>query len=1741
MTAAFLQSELTSLIADSKKRSTDVRTAAEKSLSDLKSITVTSENQLAADLARRPHFVDPFVLACQSRNAKLAGSATACLQRLVASRAVAKERLEDVLNGYRDVMNTSFEVQLKILQTLPAVLQLYASEVRGQLLARTLEICATLEESRTSLVSSSARATFEQLVDSVFERARVDAKENVSHERTESTGSISTPADDASRIFEDLCSTLNKSESTFLHLEVSSPFFLLENIEKIVEGNTAYLKSKPHLIEACRTQLLPALSTLLIGKDDSRAIAQVLRISLVILQRLPTQLLSDMKDLLGTILAFLDKDRGPAWKRVLGLEFYCDVCSNFGLLLRIFDTFSVDGDNVVPNLMAVFVRIAVEDPTLIGLGRQSTVPVGKAADARQDAMASIEVQGIGGGLASVDSADAGVTGISLDYSTLAKRLLHDEDYSSSQETPRTYLYALILECISTFCEGLSKFIMPLSVSNRHNEDVENVTEDEGDEDTAESAAKKPRRAVSHKYQRLANPLKMSNLPQLAQVQACSKMIDNCWPAVLATCSTFLNAALDSHFYHVLIRSMQKLAQVSGTLGLGTPRDALFTSLAKGSVPPNAAALITLSQSHADIEGDTKLNGVRSPVLETPRSPEPPRQSLNIRHLLCLRALLNLGIALGPTLVQESWFIVIETLQQVETLMSIAGLGMPSLGGARLDSGPESQTSLAGEMSAVNAASKRLFESTKSYSDNSFAAIAQALLRMVGDISATSGDPPKEAVLQSPAAITSPTIQLPKRTHHASRSVSGLWAKTKALDIEVAFVLGKTKELSRVNLHRFASPTSITSTWDLIMPRLFNTAKSPDIRKDLRLQAASIGDLISMEVMKGLSLSQLSQQEIDRLQCRCLEVLSAQVSHQTSKDSLEADDLTYELRKRAFEALENILGHGGESLHPRAWTYVFEILSYGRGKGAQTANGDSNNAEAPTESPGGASPTAFRCVELVCNDFLQLLNPVALQRLIMILSSFGAARGDLNMSLTTVNLLRNISTLLQDRADVLEINKNPSGLSPADLEEDLEPPEVVQRLWTLCLHELTGLCIDERPEVRDASMKILVQVLDGAAEQLTPFSWSVAFEEFLLPTMQTYEKVLREKSMPDFHTSLAKLIESTVELMSEHLVYLSRASAFVHTWSVLLDVLNDVLGNQNVALQGQTFECLARLLQALKPAPGDPSQQVGKAMVLWAQHMPAEDDGDSGETNQSLLAAHNSMFVQAHATSPNATANFSYDGRSAGQHAMKSLQFALLTARHPPYTNDIRKRSIEQDAALETLAVLRQIMQSHSTEYVSVLLDLIEHMRPHQDRLDLQPVTTSTGKKYQKPTYIAMLSSCLELLQTTAKVEENTKTATAWTAAQLSVALHVMSELIKLKYTDIPSSLEAPLWRSATTTVVVILEGTVAQLVPTITKAEIGNINSSITSCLASILGSGGLETGTQPRDHATIEADETFDITHFQRFHAVATTFLSHTCTTSEQRRQYILALFHSSMVAKPWIYDFPSDDSLLTNPISLLKPTRKGSVHPPSFPKRGRMPYAALDALFDLACPQPRLQPQMSNIDNQPVPLDDNNSVKETSTFHPKSTFSTPLAKEATPYILLRIAHPLKTFLTDQPLRGLTPLPMKLQRELEYILRRCVGMRVHDASFSQGLLSSTSSHSSSAERNGEGDAEGEIEDKKQRRSDGKSHLRLLFTLILTSQKGWNQMMRLPDRLGWQDGEVGRGIEEGIERWIQAVGEEWGV
>jgi len=62
------------------------------------------------------------------------------------------------------------DIQLKILQALPSLLQNYSQDLTGDLLSNVLHVCTILQSSKTAVVNNTAAAALQQLMVSVFDQ-----------------------------------------------------------------------------------------------------------------------------------------------------------------------------------------------------------------------------------------------------------------------------------------------------------------------------------------------------------------------------------------------------------------------------------------------------------------------------------------------------------------------------------------------------------------------------------------------------------------------------------------------------------------------------------------------------------------------------------------------------------------------------------------------------------------------------------------------------------------------------------------------------------------------------------------------------------------------------------------------------------------------------------------------------------------------------------------------------------------------------------------------------------------------------------------------------------------------------------------------------------------------------------------------------------------------------------------------------------------------------------------------------------------------------------------------------------------------------------------------------------------------------------------------------------------------------------------------------------------------------------
>jgi Guanine nucleotide exchange factor in Golgi transport N-terminal len=838
-------------------------------------------------------------------------------------------------------------------------------------------------------------------------------------------------------VFNDICLLTENQRPEYLRFSGLPQTFGLELIESVLTNHAGIFTSHPEQADILRTRVMPFIISALRGRPNFATSVRLVRILYTLLRRHLSILPSESGDALEILTHLLDQDTA-LWKRSLCMEVFRGIFADHGLLRRIFMLYDAEEGqkNILRNLTATFVRISTEKPSVIGLGHQSTIPVANpyanTSGASTD-QAMLEASGVTGIISGSVGSDGHNTGISTQWSTMRVPCIDQLDKTNPPAIPESYIYSLTLACITSLSEGLAKFILPLTVPSESRRKRTSKQEagrdspappvDERSEASADRVVLE--RAVSFKRNPVpVNPLMLENHPLHAEIKVCAAFIEECWPAILATCSTFLYAAMDSEYYHGLVRAFQKFAHVAGLLQLTTPRDAFLTTLGKAAVPPNVFTAClnagtprppntpsATAETGNSIFGNARgLLSVDSLVSQSSQPIEKQRQqsgdfgaaALNTRNLLCLRALLNLGIALGPTL-SSSWSIILETLQQADFVLFLSGkaAGRTPIAAKGPDQQAEKEASdllasFGTEIRAVETAASRLFESTIDFPNPAFVEVVDAVCNLLEK----RAEPPSEPNSRPQSPPSSSTLKASSGTHKRVLSIS-----TSALagpNQEDQFALAKLGNLASINIERLLSYSPDVSGWTPLISELIRTLSSNSNTPPVRSRAAEI--LVRILLEAATAVASQPQDIRGQIQYRLLEAFrdSLLPLQMTDRDvSVISHTTDVDIHKIMLEGLKSLLENCGESL-VRGWEIAFEIIAT-IFVNRTSDSGAKRDSSAPqtvliTRSVKLIRPS-FSSLELICSDFLPSLPNACFLNLVDTLYKFCTQDDDLNVALT----------------------------------------------------------------------------------------------------------------------------------------------------------------------------------------------------------------------------------------------------------------------------------------------------------------------------------------------------------------------------------------------------------------------------------------------------------------------------------------------------------------------------------------------------------------------------------------------------------------------------------------------------------------------------------------------------------------------------------------------------------------------
>lgn len=370
-------------------------------------------------------------------------------------------------------------------------------------------------------------------------------------------------------------------------------------------------------------------------------------------------------------------------------------------------------------------------------------------------------------------------------------------------------------------------------------------------------------------------------------------------------------------------------------------------------------------------------------------------------------------------------------------------------------------------------------------------------------------------------------------------------------------MDKLEYIATLDMGRLVNTSKESSSriWDLIMSHLIATANYPLTPATVRTQCCdAISNIILISMNHVLSeykiVNEATQNRLLLALNQCINYTAPANEEALIQETLNNNPKAFsEVQKMGLETLNNLLQTSGHSF-TCGWGLIFDMLRHvavcaiGPPPADQFSSDEEDGDEAIEKTPtnerssidtmassvmagsimaaaGPKSATglikvAFSSLQLICTDFLSLLSPDCLRQCIATLGSFGMQSDDLNISLTAVGLLWNLSDFIQTRRIDLatkmnvtattipneKIDKTNMNIDLSLSDEDDSNPKTYSTLWMLLLLQLSHTCIDWRPEVRNGANQTLFRTITMNGHVLGPYLWNACIWEVLFPLLDS---------------------------------------------------------------------------------------------------------------------------------------------------------------------------------------------------------------------------------------------------------------------------------------------------------------------------------------------------------------------------------------------------------------------------------------------------------------------------------------------------------------------------------------------------------------------------------------------------------------------------------------------------------------
>ncbi|KAL1917432.1 uncharacterized protein VTP21DRAFT_3825 [Calcarisporiella thermophila] len=998
----------------------------------------------------------------------------------------------------------------------------------------------------------------------------------------EGTIELRPAAADAYCLFQDLCFLTNGEHATFLRLNSLSRTFGLELIESVLTNHHKLFSKHNEFCALLKVRLCPLIIKSFSDKLDFPRTMRLMRVVYILIKQFNEILIMECEIFLSMFVKILEAEN-PLWLRVLSMELFHGVCADFHLLRTIFRNYDRQNQSpsIFQDMMNAFGKISNEKPQAVGAGTGLGSHYGnerRSIDVSGFMSAAAAATGVG--TPSENSPGLGASSI------MKIQCIDQLDKIDPPAIPETYLYYLTLLTLNSIADGLASFVLPIfgSLAKQQARQKHVQSANTPNSSPTPRPADTPPSSSSSTFIHSIGPASLESHPLYKEVLLVTDMANVAWPGLLAAMTFFLSSNLDEELFQNSMRAYQNFTNVCGMLKLLTPRDAFLTNLCKVAVPPAAPQSMERSMSLTSIA--SAASGL---TVGGGGDGSQPMTVLSEKNLFCLRVLLNIAQYLGGVL-GDSWYLVLETLQRADHILfgrrgamvrrSQSGLPAAATAGSTttssagqaaskrpsaaeaISASSSSQSLIESDISMIMTTTAKLFENTKYLDDNAFMSFIKALCMLSA---ATSGIPLLLAGFTEEDLDTSTSgkTSFPRPTVSKTDSTS--------------FAIEKLRFVSVLNMPRILTWEAPRSPWDFILGHLISTANYINTPSAIRLQTCqAIASIISGSMSHASSAGIKNDPSI---QMRQLHALSQCIVTDLNAPSGEELKGFVEVQQMGLETLYTLLQTSGHSL-TSGWGMIFDMIkSVCQADKTSPADGTPASA-APAGAAAGSPPAAveesladdrsgdvagltrrtsvevqvtseaeepkrslreqgrsaelvrvaFPCLQLICTDFLSQLSPDCLHQCINALGAFGLQTEDLNVSLTAIGLLWNVSDFIQTkRQEPDNLSPRPEETEPAysgeegkeklDFERILSEDLTARNLWMLLLLQLSKLCSDPRPEVRNGANQTLFRTISMNGSTLSRQTWHICVWRVLFPLLDSV-KLSAERAVREMHEDLA---------------------------------------------------------------------------------------------------------------------------------------------------------------------------------------------------------------------------------------------------------------------------------------------------------------------------------------------------------------------------------------------------------------------------------------------------------------------------------------------------------------------------------------------------------------------------------------------------------------------------------------------